>query len=91
MELSVQVVEHQETCRTLSCENNLLNKRLNKIIRQDSKGKSEGSMIQFQQEGELVKTNANMTASLDKNIVLEKEPIQVKIELEKAPKYTISL
>lgn len=47
MELSVQVVEHQATCKTLAYENNLLNKRVDEISKKDSKGKGKGSRIQF--------------------------------------------
>ncbi|KAF3663970.1 hypothetical protein FXO38_10384 [Capsicum annuum] len=41
VELSVQAAEHQATCKTLSCVNNLLNKSLDEIIKRDSKGKAE--------------------------------------------------
>ncbi|KAF3651705.1 hypothetical protein FXO37_17878 [Capsicum annuum] len=43
VELSVQAAEHQATCKTLSCVNNLLNKSLDEIIKRDSKGKGEGT------------------------------------------------
>lgn len=40
-ELSVQVDEHQATCKTLSCENNQLKENLSEITKHDSKGKGE--------------------------------------------------
>jgi len=48
VELSVQVVEHQATCKTLSCENDLLNEILSEISKNDPKVKGKGSKIQFQ-------------------------------------------
>lgn len=50
MELGMQVVEHQATSKTLTSENYLLNKRIDKISKQDSKEKGEGNRIQFQLE-----------------------------------------
>lgn len=47
LEISVLVVKHQVTCKTLSCENNLLNKRLDEITKWNSKEKGEGSRIHF--------------------------------------------
>lgn len=60
VELSVHVVEHQATLQNLSCENNVLNTRLDKITKQNYKGKGKESTIQFQLEEELIQTKANM-------------------------------
>lgn len=53
VELGVQVAEHQENCKTLSHENKFLNKRLDEIIKCDSKGKGEESIMQIQLDEEL--------------------------------------
>lgn len=53
MELSLKVVEHYVTYKTMACENDLLSKRIYEISKKNSKGKSEGSRIQFQLEEEL--------------------------------------
>lgn len=45
VELSMQVAEHQATCKMLFCKNYLLNKRLGEITKRNHKGKSEGSRI----------------------------------------------
>lgn len=83
IKLSVQAAEHQGTYKTLSHENNHLNKRLDEIIKQNCKGKSEGSRIL---EEELTETKANMTALLEKNLVLERELVRARTELEKSLK-----
>lgn len=51
---------------------------------QRSKGKREGSSIQFQVEEELINVKADVTASLDRNSFLEEEHTKVRTELEKA-------
>ncbi|PHU04508.1 hypothetical protein BC332_25330 [Capsicum chinense] len=43
VELSVQVVKHQATCKTLSCENDLLNEILSEISKHDPKCKARGN------------------------------------------------
>lgn len=73
VELSVQVVEHQDTCKTLSCENNILNTRLDEITKHNFKRKGEEKRIQFYLEEELTETKASMTISVERNLVLERE------------------
>lgn len=90
VELSVQVTEHQATCKNLSCENNLLNKRIREIYNHDSKGKGETRRMQIQLEVQLIKAKANMTASLERNSVLVRELIWMNTEFEKALKWTTS-
>lgn len=42
VKLNVQVVENLATCKTLECEKEILNKKVEEISKQDSKGKGEG-------------------------------------------------
>lgn len=90
VELNVQLVEHLVTCKTLACENDLLNKRVDKTSRKDSKGNSEGCRMQLQMKEELTNVKDGLISSHYKNIVFQNELICVKTKLEKALKWTIS-
>ncbi|PHT43283.1 hypothetical protein CQW23_17308 [Capsicum baccatum] len=83
VELSVQIVKHQATCKTLACENDLLNKRVDEISKKESKGRNEGRRIQFQLEEDLINVKANLTSSLDRNSILEEKLVKMKTILEK--------
>lgn len=87
VELSLQMAKYQVTTKTLTCENNLLNKRLDKISKQDHKGKGKGSTLLFQLETELTKTKVELTASFYRNSVLKKELTLVKTKLKKELKW----
>lgn len=41
VEQSVQVAKQQDTCKTLTCENDWLNKKVDKVSKQDLKGNGE--------------------------------------------------
>lgn len=86
VELSVQVTEHQATYKTLTCENDLLNNRIDEISKKQSKVKREGRRIQYQLEEELT----NVKADLIENSFLEEELSKLKTKLVKAIKCTTS-
>lgn len=52
-----------------------MTKKLSEISKLDSKGKSEGNRIRFQLEEEVDDDKVNMTASLERNLVPEREPV----------------
>lgn len=78
----------QERCQFLSFENDLLNEKLSEIPKCHQKGKSEGSRIQFELEEKLSKSNADLTKSVERNSKLERDLVQIKVEPEKALKWT---
>lgn len=90
VELTKKLSKLHETCKSLFFENDFLNEKLSEMSKFDSKGKSEGSKIQFELEEKLVKASADLTASLERNSELEKDLVRVKDELKKAHKWTIS-
>lgn len=68
MELGVQVAEYQARCKILSGENDLLNKKLDKITKRNHKGEGEESRIQMQLEKKVTKTKVNIAVSHEKKL-----------------------
>lgn len=90
IELSVQVTELQDVDKSLSHENNLLNKNLSKMSKCDSKRKCERSRVQFELEKELAKVKADLAASLERNSELDRKLFRVKAKFDKSLKWTTS-
>lgn len=66
-----------------------MNKKLDEISKQDLKGKGGGSIIQFQLEEELTNVKDDLTTSIDKNYILEKEITKLMTKFEKVLKWTV--
>lgn len=78
------MAEYQATSKTLTLKNDLLNKRLDESSKQDFKRRGKGSRILFKLDAELTNAKTDITPSLERNSVLEKELVRVMTKLNKS-------
>lgn len=74
----------------MSFENDVLDKKLKETTQSCEKGKGEGSSIQFELEEKINKSQLDLTISLERNLELERDLVQIKDKLERSPKWITS-
>lgn len=88
--LVTQIYDIEKERVVLEAENTELKEKIKRVTTTVSKGKNEASSLQLEFENKLQTAERKMKLALERNLVLERDLVRVKEELNKSIKWTTS-